>query len=387
MHGIKVNNLTTGARAIQPVSTAIIGLVATASAAAGPIADALDDAFPLDTPVLVTDIRDAIGKAGTAGTLRAALEAIADQTTPILVVVRVAEGVGEDADEETEENVIGTIGVAGVATGMQALLDAEVQLGVRPRILGCPGLDTEAVTAALVVIAKKLRGFVYAAVPDETVAAALVYREDFSARELMLIWPNFSSEFEGDAIARAMGLRSRIDQEQGPHYALSNNAVDGVTGISKSVHFDLQDATTPAGLLNDGDITTIVRMTGFRFWGVRTTSDVPQYAFESVVRMDQFIQDTMAMGLAWAVGKPATVGLFRDIEETINAELSRLKARGWIIGGEAFIDPSLNSPASLSAGIGTVDYDVTYAAPLEQLILNQRITDKYYAGFADQLNN
>ena len=384
MHGIKVNNLTTGARAVQPVSTAIIGMVVTATAPVGAAADALNLAFPLNKPVLVTDIRDAIGKAGTGGTLKPALEAIADQTTPILVVVRVTEGADDAA---TEANVIGTIGVDGVATGMQALLDAEVQLGVRPRILGCPGLDTEDVTAALVIIAKKLRGFVYAAVPDETVAAALVYRADFSARELMLIWPNFSSDFEGDAIARAMGLRSRIDQEQGPHYALSNNAVDGVTGISKSVHFDLQDATTPAGLLNDGDITTIVRMTGFRFWGVRTTSDVPQYAFESVVRMDQFIQDTMAMGLAWAVGKPATVGLFRDIEETINAELSRLKARGWIIGGEAFIDPSLNSPASLSAGIGTVDYDVTYAAPLEQLILNQRITDKYYAGFADQLNN
>lgn len=384
MHGIKVNLVTTGARAVQPVSTAIIGMVVTATAPVGAEADALNLAFPLNKPVLITDIREAIGKAGTGGTLKPTLEAIADQTTPILVVVRVTEGVDDAA---TEANVIGTIGVDGIATGMQALLDAEVQVGVRPRILGVPGLDTEAVTAALVVIAKKLRGFVYAAVPDETVAAALVYRAEFSARELMLIWPNFTSDFDGDAIARAMGLRSRIDQEQGPHYSLSNVAVDGVTGISKSVHFDLQDATTPAGLLNDGDITTIVRMTGFRFWGVRTTSDVPQYAFEAVVRMDQFLQDTMAMCLAWAIGKPATVGLFRDVEETINAELGRLKSRGWIIGGQAFIDPALNSPAQLAAGIGTVDYDVTYAAPLEQLILNQRITDKYYAGFADQLNN
>lgn len=384
MHGIKVNLVTTGARAIQPVSTAIIGMVVTATAPVGTELDALNLAFPLNKPVLVTDIRDAIGKAGTGGTLKPSLEAIADQTTPILVIVRVTEGIDDAA---TETNVIGTIGVDGIATGMQALLDAEVQVGVRPRILGAPGLDTEDVTAALVIIAKKLRGFIYAAVPDATVAAALVYRAEFSARELMLIWPNFTSDFDGDAVARAMGLRSRIDQEQGPHHSLSNTAVDGVTGISKSVHFDLQDATTPAGLLNDGDITTIVRMTGFRFWGVRTTSDLPQYAFEAVVRMDQFVQDTMAMGLAWAIGKPATVGLFRDIEETINAELGRLKARGWIIGGQAFIDPSLNSPANLAAGIGTVDYDITYASPLEQLILNQRITDKYYAGFADQLNN
>jgi phage tail sheath protein FI len=384
MHGIKVNILTTGARAIQPVSTAIIGMIATATAPVGAAADALNAAFPLNKPVLVTDIADAIGKSGTGGTLKPALEGIADQTTPIIVIIRIAEGAD---DEETEENIIGTIGVDGIATGMQALLDAEVQLGVRPRILGAPGLDTQAVTVALEVVAKKLRGFVYSAVPVETVAASLVYSAEFSAAEQMLIWPNFSSDFEGDAAARALGLRSRIDQEFGPHYALSNFAVNGVTGINKSVHFDLQDATTPVGLLNDGNITSIVRMNGFRFWGVRTTSDLPQFVFEPVVRMNQFLQDTMANGLAWAIGKPATVALFRDIEETIDAELARLKARDWIIGGKSRIDPALNSPAQLAAGIGTVDYDVTFAAPLENLILNQRITDKYYSGFADQLNN
>ena len=75
---------------------------------------------------------------------------------------------------------------------------------------------------------------------------------------------------------------------------------------------------------------------------------------------------------------------YKFLSET---EVARLKARDWIIGGKSRIDPALNSPAQLAAGIGTVDYDVTFAAPLENLILNQRITDKYYSGFADQLNN
>lgn len=383
MHGIKVNLLTTGTRAITPVATAIIGLVATASAVAGPIADALDAAFPLDTPVLVTDVRAAIGVAGTAGTLKPALEAISDQSSPVLVIVRVAEG--ED-DEETEANVIGTITAEGVATGMQALLDAEVQLGVRPRILGAPALDTEDVTAALVIIAKKLRGFVYAAALADTVAEAVTYRGEFAARELMLLWPNFSGDFEGDAAARAMGLRARIDEEQGWHKTLSNVAVDGVTGISKSVHFDLQDASTPAGVLNDADVTTIVRMTGFRFWGNRTCSDVPEYAFESAVRTSQALQDSIAEGIAWAVDKPMTVSLIRDIIETINANFRGLKAQGRIIDGKAWFDQSSNQQSDLAAGKLVIDYDFSPAAPAEQITLNQRITDKYYAGFADQLN-
>src|SRR3546814_3376462 len=103
-HGIKTNLLATGSPALAPVATAIIGIVATATAAEGPAADALDAAFPLNTPVLVADIRSAIGNAGTDGTLRPALEAIADQTSPILVIVRVAEGVD---DEATEANKIG----------------------------------------------------------------------------------------------------------------------------------------------------------------------------------------------------------------------------------------------------------------------------------------
>lgn len=388
-HGIKTNLLTTGTRSIAPVATAIIGMVVTASAAAGPAADALDLAFPLDTPVLVTDIRDAIGKAGTAGTLKPALEAIADQTSPILVIVRIAEGVGEDADEDTETNIIGTVGADGIATGLQALLDAEVQTGVRPRILGCPGLDTQAVTAELAIVARKLRGFAYAAAIGDTIAEAVTYRGEFAARELMLIWPNFSSDFEGDAIARALGLRARIDEEQGWHKTLSNVAVDGVTGISKSVYFDLQDDTTPAGVLNSAHITTIIRTTGFRFWGNRTCVDEtkPEYNFESAVRTSQVLQDTIADGLAWAVDKPMTVSLIRDILETVNAEFRALKADGRIIDGKAWFDPALNAEGALAAGKLVIDYDFTPCAPAESITLNQRITDKYYAGFADQLNS
>lgn len=382
MHGIKVNELTTGARPIVPIASAVIGLVATATAAAGPPAAALDAAFPLNTPVLVNDIRSAIGDAGTGGTLLPALEAIADQTSPILVVVRVAPG--ED-DAETTANVIGG-NSGGVATGMQCLLDAQAQLGIRPRILGCPGLDVQEVTAEMVIVAKRLRGMVYARAIGDEVADVLTYREEFSARELMLIWPNFTNQFAGDAVARAMGLRARIDEEQGWHKTLSNVGVDGVSGIDKSVYFDLQDATTPAGVLNDGQVTTIIRMNGYRFWGNRTCSDLPEFAFESAVRTAQVLQDTIAEGLAWAVDKPMTRGLIKDIIETINAEFRSLKAQGRIIDGKAWFDPALNSQTDLASGRLTIDYDFTPAAPAENIILNQRITDRYYAGFADQLN-
>lgn len=373
MHGIKVNELLTGTRAIMPVATGVIGLVATA-----PDADAL--AFPLDKPALVTDVRGAIGKAGVGGTLAKSLTAISDQTSPIIVVVRVAPGADAAA---TDAAVIGG-NVGGSYTGLQALLAAQAQLGVRPRILGVPGLDSEPVATALAVVARKLRGFAYVSADADDVAGAVLYRGQFASRELMLLYPDFSG-FAGQAVAVALGTRARIDEETGWHKTLSNVPVNGVSGLSKDVFFDLQDATTDAGVLNGADITTLIRENGFRFWGNRTCSDEPLFAFESTVRTSQALQDAIAKGLMWAVDKPLTPSLVRDMIETINADFRSLKSQGRIIGGRAWFDAALNPAANLGAGKLAIDYDYTACSPAEDITLNQRITDRYYLNLADAL--
>ena len=84
-HGVQVLEINDGTRVISTVSTAIIGMVCTAS-------DADEKMFPLNVPVLITDVVAAAGKAGTKGTLAPALAAIGDQCKPVTVVVRVAEG-------------------------------------------------------------------------------------------------------------------------------------------------------------------------------------------------------------------------------------------------------------------------------------------------------
>lgn len=376
MHGIKVNELTVGTRPIKEVATSVIGLVATATAAAGAPTVALDAAFPIGVPVLIASIRAAIAAAGTGGTLKGALEAIADQTSPVMVVVRIVPGVDDAA---TEAATIGAV---------QALLTAESQLAVRPRIIGAPGLETEDVIAELALTARKLRAFTYARAIGANVAAAALFRASFAAKELMLIYPDFEAGAAGDAVARALGLRSRIDQEIGWHKSLSNIAIDGVAGgLTVPISFDLIDSDNDAGVLNAADVTTIVRTNGSRFWGNRTCSDEPLFAFETAVRTGQVLQDEIAAGLAWAVDKPITTTLVKDILETINARFRSLVAQGRLIGGQAWYDPDLNSQVDLAAGKLTIDYDYTPCAPAEAITLNQRITDRFYAGFADALSN
>lgn len=379
-HGVRVLEINEGTRPIRTVSTAVVGMVCTASDA-----DAVK--FPLNKPVLLTDVLTASGSAGEQGTLARSLDAIADQASPVTVVVRVEEGADEAA---TTSNIIGGVSPTGEYLGMKALLAAEAQLGVKPRILGVPGLDSLPVTTELVSIAEKLRGFAYAnAYGCETVSEALAYRAGFGARELMLVWPDVVSwdtttnaNAPASAIARALGLRAKLDEQVGWHKTLSNVPVNGVSGLSKDIYFDLQNPATDAGLLNADEVTTLIRRDGFRFWGSRTCSANPLFAFENYTRTAQVLADTMAEGHFWAVDKPMHGSLVRDIVEGINAKFRELKRGGYIIDGECWFDPASNDKDTLKAGKLFLDYDYTPVPPLENLLLRQRITDRYLVDFA-----
>ncbi|KFW97862.1 MULTISPECIES: phage tail sheath protein [Pectobacterium] len=384
-HGVQVVEINDGTRVISTVSTAIVGMVCTA-----PDADAAT--FPLNTPVLITNVLSAAGKAGKKGTLAAALLAIADQSKPVTVVVRVAEGKDES---ETITNVIGGSDENGKYTGMKALLDALTVTGVKPRILGAPGLDSLPVATALASICQSLRAFGYvSAWGCKTLSDAINYRENFSQRELMVIWPDFiawdttaNASATAYATARALGLRAKIDQETGWHKTLSNVGVNGVTGISASVYWDLQAPGTDADLLNEAGVTTLVRKDGFRFWGNRTCSDDPLFLFENYTRTAQVLADTMAEAHMWAVDKPVTATLINDIIEGIRAKFRELKSGGYIIDADCWFDETANDKDTLKAGKLYIDYDYTPVPPLENLTLRQRITDKYLVNLAASVNS
>ncbi|EIJ7379108.1 phage tail sheath protein [Citrobacter freundii] len=390
-HGVQVIEVNDGTRVISTVSTAIVGMVCTAS-------DADPATFPLNKPVLITGVQSAIAKAGKKGTLATALQAIADQSKPVTVVVRVEEGASDDPEDalaQTISNIIGTTDENGNYTGLKALLTAEAVTGVKPRILGVPGLDSLEVATALAPVCQKLRAFGYiSAWGCKTLSEAIKYRDNFSQRELMVIWPDFlawdtvaSATATAYATARALGLRAKIDQEQGWHKTLSNVGVNGVTGISASVFWDLQEPGTDADLLNEAGVTTLIRKDGFRFWGNRTCSDDPLFLFENYTRTAQVIADTMAEAHMWAVDKPITATLIRDIVDGINAKFRELKTNGYIVDATCWFDEEANDKETLKAGKLFIDYDYTPVPPLENLTLRQRITDKYLANLVSSVNS
>lgn len=370
-HGVRVIEVKKGGRTLRTIATAIIGLVAS-----GPAADA--SVFPANAAVAITNIDAAIAAAGDTGTLKSALQAISNQAQTVVVVVRAVVGA---APLDTMDKA--------VVAGIKLLRVAEALTTFKPRIIGAPGLDTEAVTTELALTAAKLRGRAYASVAGATtVATILTYRAKFSARELMLIAGDFTANAGAvtvNAVATAMGLRAATDKTIGWNQSISNLPVQGVTGIASPFFFDLQDSATDVGTLNAAGVTCLVALDGaFRFYGSRTCSSDPDFVFESATATAQVLGDTCARGLAWAVDKATTPSLARDLIEKINGFFGRLQRAGLIIGAKAYLAPS-NTAENLAAGKLTIGYRYTPTPPLEDLTLEQEITDEFLADFAAQV--
>ncbi|WP_224964768.1 leucine-rich repeat protein [Acinetobacter guillouiae] len=207
-HGISKREPTSGIIPMQDADTNVIGLIAFSD-------DADENVFPLDTPTLVTSINRALAASGTQGNLRASLETMSAITSPTLVFIRIENPFkGEIFNQSL---VIGTTLPTGQRTGIQALLTAKSILGITLKINIAPGVETPEVVQALAAVNKKIRAFSYVTPRDmfgvmlETMQDVTAYRDTLSDREIMLIWPEFTSGnvLQGNNIPQPSG--GRID--------------------------------------------------------------------------------------------------------------------------------------------------------------------------------
>lgn len=379
-HGARVREETDVTTAINDIDSSVIGVIAVAD-------DADEDTFPLNTPTLITRASSVLGKAGKTGSLYKTLKAISDQCSPKIIVVRVAEAAAaaDGTEAQTQSQlIIGGSNADGNYTGMYALLTAEQKTDYRPRILIVPEYDTEEVTSQLCVIAKQLRAFVYAGCNGcNTIAEALAYRKTFASRELMLLWPNFiaynsvsGENEEFPAAAYAGGLRSYIDNQYGWHRSLSNIAVSNVLGMSKDVFWALQAEDSDAQTLNNGEVTTIIKRNGFRFWGNRAT-DTNEFIFEVYTRTAQILADTIAEAQFETIDGPLTPTNVKDVVSAIKQKLSALVTAGKLLGADCWFDIVDNPTTDIRQGKVVIRYNYTPVPPMEDLTLIQTFTDEY----------
>lgn len=385
LHGVEVTEVSGGVRPVQTASASVIGLVGDApSVKAG--------TFPLNMPVMVTSRKQAAdifvqNDAGDApeGSLPAALDGIFDQGNAVVVVVRVETGADHAA---TTNNVIGA---QNTYNGMKALLGAESELGVKPRIIIAPEFSQHrSVLQEMNAIANRLRAFVYADMPQvaETGDTDLSdTRNQFTAlesRRLMVIDPYVKvigrdgNEKAEPASARIAGVRAQVDNSEGFWVSVSNKVIQGIVGTSAPVDFALGDPACRANVLNSQHITTIIQQGGYRIWGPRSAQKTDsKWFYESVVRTADIINDSVLAAHLWAVDRGINATYVEDVTAGVKAFLRRLQAQGAILGGDCWADPEINTPENIQLGNVVFDFDFTPPYPAERITFRSALVNDY----------
>ncbi|ECG7135612.1 phage tail protein [Salmonella enterica subsp. enterica serovar Uppsala] len=331
-----------------------------------------DEPFPVNTPTVIAGSTKKAAYLGEYGTLPADISDILNQTDAMIVVVRVDEGATAD---ETQTNVI---------AGLNQLALSKQSLDIVPRIIIAPDFSaTDPVAAQIEVVANKLRGVGYIDSPTAATPADVVKRRQNYGARIEVLRPRVYTTSDTSGTPRpysaiAAGHRCRIDNEKGVWWSKSNQPVYGVTGVEQLDDFEIDDTTCTTNQLNENQVSTIIRYSGFRHWGNYLCSTDPQWSFECVRRMADVIEDSIALAMMNDfIDRPIDAHLGDDIISTINAYLRKLTLQGAINGGKAWLDSELNTKESLAAGKLYINVEFGPKSPCQTITLTYRINNDY----------
>ncbi|WP_415763224.1 phage tail sheath subtilisin-like domain-containing protein [Pseudomonas sp. CP4] len=349
-HGVTTTSVDTGARTISLPSSSIIGLCDTFTP--GVLGGGTAKAGEL---MLITTEREAIAAFGADSAITKACQAIYVKAKAVIVAIGVPKL--EDAALQTSA-IIGGVLASGQRTGLQALLDGKSLFNAQPRLLIAPGhTATQAVATALDSLAQKLRAIGIIDGPGTTDEAAMAYADNFGSRNLFMVdpgvkyWDTITSKtVDAPGSAWAAGLFAWTDAEYGFWASPSNKELTGITGTGRAVEYLDGDETCRANLLNNANITTIIRDDGYRLWGNRTLSSDPKWAFVTRVRTLFILMDAVQAGHKWAVDRSITKTYVTDVTNGLDAFMRDLKAEGAIINFEVFPDTELNTASQIAQG-------------------------------------
>ena len=374
-HGVTVALVDTGARTIALPSTSIIGLCDTFTVS--PAASAK----PNDL-VLLTSEREAVAAFGEDAAITRAAKAVFLKAKAVIVACGVA--VLEDAALQTSA-IIGGVLASGQRTGLQALLDGKSRFNAQPRLLIAPKHSaTQAVATAMDALAGKLRAIAIVDGPNTTDEAVLAYAQEFGSKRIYMVDPGVqqwdtvtSTTIDSPASAFAAGLFAWTDTEYGFWASPSNKEFVGITGTSRPIEFLDGDETSRANLLNNANISTIIRDGGYRLWGNRTLSTDSKWAFVTRVRTVDIVMDAILAGHKWAVDRSITKTYVKDVTDGLEAFMRDLKNQGAVINFEVYADTVLNTASQLEQGKVYWNIRFTDVPPAENPIFRVEVTNQW----------
>lgn len=325
LHGIETIESNSGPRPVETIDTGVIGLVFTA-----PNADPL--LWPLNKCVPIHGFQGFPGGLGSTGTGADAIKGIFEQATrasQTIVGVRVEEGANAAA---TRANVIGNV---LTKTGMQALRDAEAELGLKPKLLIAPGHTSERPSDGIASITITAAGTGYTAAPTVAIAgtgtgATAVATIDGTGKVDSVTITNPGSGYSGTPTVTFTG---------GAGTGAAATAAVGLVANPVAVALVVLANRLRAGAIVDGPNTTSAAAVAYR-------SD---FASDRLLIIDPFVK--VAKGTA-IVSEPASArvaGLQArvDYDEGFWVAPSNHVIEG-IVGTSRVVEHSLSDPSAES---------------------------------------
>ena len=374
-HGVTVTLVDTGARTIALPSTSIIGLCDT-------FTPGLKATAKPNDLVLLTSEREAVAAFGEDSAITRAAKAVFLKAKAVIVACGVAQ-LEDDALQTSA--IIGGVLASGQRTGLQALLDGKSRFNAQPRLLIAPKHSaTQAVATAMDALAGKLRAIAIVDGPNTTDEAVLAYAQEFGSKRIYMVdpgvqqWDTITSKtIDAPASAFTAGLFAWTDTEYGFWASPSNKEFVGITGTTRPIEFLDGDETCRANLLNNANITTIIRDGGYRLWGNRTLSADSKWSFVTRVRTLDIVMDAILAGHKWAVDRSITKTYVKDVTDGLEAFMRDLKNQGAVINFEVFADTELNTASQLEEGKVYWNIRFTDVPPAENPIFRVEVTNQW----------
>ncbi len=166
------------------------------------------------------------------------------------------------------------------------------------------------------------------------------------------------------------GIYARSDGEKGVHKAPANEVVRGALGLRYNVTKGEQDLLNPKGI----NCIRAFPNRGIRVWGARTISSDASWRYINVRRLFIMVEESIDIGMQWAVFEPNDHKLWKKITRDTSAFLYRIWRSGALFGKtpeEAFYvkcDSETNPVETIDAGQVITEIGICPVKPAEFVI-------------------
>lgn len=167
------------------------------------------------------------------------------------------------------------------------------------------------------------------------------------------------------------GIYARTDATRGVHKAPANETVRGALNVTYPVTREEQGELNQAGV----NCIRLFAREGILLWGARTLADASsEWRYVNVRRLFNLVEESIALSTRWVVFEPNDQTLWKSVERDVRAFLMLLWRDGALMGRtpeEAFFvqcNEETNTPESIDAGIVITRIGLAPVKPAEFVV-------------------